>query len=73
MDAVERLLVSETTASFGCSIRPSTGRRTIPATSRATSPGVRENGGQYTHAALWVVRALAELGRGERAARCSTC
>ena len=26
-------------------------------------PGVRENGGQYTHAALWVVRALAELGR----------
>jgi cyclic beta-1,2-glucan synthetase len=31
-------------------------------------PGVRENGGQYTHAALWGVRALAELGRQERAA-----
>jgi cyclic beta-1,2-glucan synthetase len=31
-------------------------------------PGVRENGGQYTHAALWVARALAELGRHERAA-----
>ncbi|MCP5420300.1 MAG: glycosyl transferase [Gammaproteobacteria bacterium] len=31
-------------------------------------PGVRENGGQYTHAALWVVRALAELGRNNRAA-----
>ncbi len=31
--------------------------------------GVRENGGQYTHAALWVVRALAELGWRERAAR----
>ena len=30
-------------------------------------PGIRENGGQYTHAALWVVRALAELGRRERA------
>jgi len=30
--------------------------------------GVRENGGQYTHAALWVVRALAELGLSERAA-----
>jgi len=27
-------------------------------------PGVRENGGQYTHAALWVVIALANLGRG---------
>jgi len=32
-------------------------------------PGIRENGGQYTHAALWVVRALAELGRRERAVR----
>ncbi len=31
--------------------------------------GVRENGGQYTHAALWVVRALAELGRNDRVAR----
>ena len=26
-------------------------------------PGVRENGGQYTHAATWVVKALADLGR----------
>ncbi len=31
--------------------------------------GVRENGGQYTHAALWVVRAFAELGRRDLAAR----
>ena len=31
-------------------------------------PGVRENGGQYTHAALWAVRALAEAGRSDRAA-----
>jgi cyclic beta-1,2-glucan synthetase len=30
-------------------------------------PGVRENGGQYTHAALWVVLAQALLGRGTRA------
>jgi cyclic beta-1,2-glucan synthetase len=30
-------------------------------------PGIRENGGQYTHGVLWVVRALAELGRGTRA------
>src|SRR6202007_1537150 len=27
-------------------------------------PGVRENGGQYTHAALWVVTAMARRGRG---------
>jgi len=31
-------------------------------------PGVRENGGQYTHAALWNVLAFARLGDGTRAA-----
>ncbi|MQA65133.1 MAG: glycosyl transferase [Alphaproteobacteria bacterium] len=31
-------------------------------------PGIRENGGQYTHAALWSVMALAALGEGEKAA-----
>jgi cyclic beta-1,2-glucan synthetase len=30
-------------------------------------PGIRENGGQYTHAAVWVVQATALLGRGTRA------
>jgi cyclic beta-1,2-glucan synthetase len=31
-------------------------------------PGVRENGGQYTHAALWSVMAFAEFGEGDKAA-----
>jgi cyclic beta-1,2-glucan synthetase len=30
-------------------------------------PGVRENGAQYTHAALWAVLATAMLGDGDRA------
>ena len=30
-------------------------------------PGIRENGGQYTHAATWVVLATALEGRGKRA------
>jgi cyclic beta-1,2-glucan synthetase len=30
-------------------------------------PGIRENGGQYTHAALWTVIALARLGLGDQA------
>ena len=30
-------------------------------------PGVRENGGQYTHAALWTLIAYAQLGDGDRA------
>jgi cyclic beta-1,2-glucan synthetase len=31
-------------------------------------PGIRENGGQYTHAALWSVMAYANLGQGTTAA-----
>ena len=30
-------------------------------------PGVRENGGQYTHAALWLAQAFARLKQGTRA------
>jgi N,N'-diacetylchitobiose phosphorylase len=30
-------------------------------------PGVRENGGQYTHGVLFYLRAVAEMGRGTRA------
>jgi len=30
-------------------------------------PGVRENGGQYTHAAIWLATAFARKGDGERA------
>jgi cyclic beta-1,2-glucan synthetase len=30
-------------------------------------PGIRENGGQYTHAALWSVMAFAALGNGDQA------
>ncbi len=31
-------------------------------------PGIRENGGQYTHAAVWIVMALARLGSGDEVA-----
>ena len=31
-------------------------------------PGIRENGGQYTHGAIWSVIALARLGEGAKAA-----
>ncbi len=33
-------------------------------------PGIRENGGQYTHAATWSVVAFAKLGEGEKALAC---
>jgi cyclic beta-1,2-glucan synthetase len=34
---------------------------------RGYPPGVRENGGQYTHAAIWLAIALARMGDGDRA------
>lgn len=37
---------------------------------KAYPPGVRENGGQYTHAATWFVIALARMGRTDDAYRC---
>jgi cyclic beta-1,2-glucan synthetase len=36
---------------------------------QAYPPGVRENGGQYTHAALWLAMAMARRGDGTRAAK----
>ncbi len=33
-------------------------------------PGVRENGGQYTHGSTWMIVALAMMGRGNDAFRC---
>jgi cyclic beta-1,2-glucan synthetase len=33
---------------------------------RGYPPGIRENGGQYTHAALWSVMAFAALGDGDQ-------
>ena len=33
-------------------------------------PGIRENGGQYTHAAAWAVAAFAKLGDGNKAWDC---
>ena len=32
-------------------------------------PGLRENGGQYSHAAMWAILAFAKLGDGGKAAR----
>ena len=37
---------------------------------KAYLPGVRENGGQYTHAAMWTIIALTKLGFGDKALEC---
>src|SRR3546814_9109978 len=35
---------------------------------KAYPPGLRENGGQYTHGAQWSIFALSKMGDGDRAA-----
>ena len=51
---------------------PFSGTDQDPGYIKSYPPGVRENGGQYTHAATWFVIALAEMGRLDDAYRCFT-
>ncbi|MCA1853744.1 MAG: hypothetical protein LC647_15535, partial [Beggiatoa sp.] len=69
LDAVERYLVSEPEGLIRLLTPPFDKTMHDPGYIKGYVPGVRENGGQYTHAALWVVKALAESGRPERATR----
>jgi N,N'-diacetylchitobiose phosphorylase len=69
LDALEQHLVSEREGIIRL-LTPAFDRTPHdPGYIKGYLPGVRENGGQYTHAALWAVRALAQAGRTERAAR----
>lgn len=69
MQAVRRHLIREADGLILLLTPPFSGSDQDPGYVRAYPPGVRENGGQYTHAALWVIWALAELGEGDRAAQ----
>jgi cellobiose phosphorylase len=46
---------------------PFRGEESDPGYISSYVPGVRENGGQYTHAAAWVIIAFAKMGDGDRA------
>jgi len=67
--AAERELVSEDPGLVRLLMPPFDRTPRDPGYIRSYPPGVRENGGQYTHAAVWLAFALAELGDGDRAAR----
>lgn len=69
LDAMELRLVDESAGIIRLLDPPFDVTPHDPGYIKGYLPGVRENGGQYTHAALWAVRALAEAGRNERAAR----
>ncbi len=67
LDAVERHLISEADGLIRLLTPPFVNTPHDPGYIKGYVAGVRENGGQYTHAALWVVQAMAELGRQDRA------
>lgn len=68
MDAMEARLVSEQDGIIRLLTPAFDHTPHDPGYIKGYLPGVRENGGQYTHGALWAVQALAELGRTDRAA-----
>ncbi|HXN11177.1 MAG TPA: hypothetical protein VN859_08025, partial [Steroidobacteraceae bacterium] len=68
MSAVHRLLVQREPP-LALLLAPPFGRASSdPGYIAAYPPGIRENGGQYTHAAAWSVIAFALLGQGAQAA-----
>jgi cellobiose phosphorylase len=68
MAAVEEHLVRDADRLILLFTPPFDHGRLEPGYIKGYVPGIRENGGQYTHAATWVVLATALLGQGQRAA-----
>jgi cyclic beta-1,2-glucan synthetase len=68
MAAVERDLVREQDGMALLFAPPFDRAALDPGYIKGYPPGVRENGGQYTHGAVWSIMALAELGEGDKAA-----
>jgi cyclic beta-1,2-glucan synthetase len=67
MQAVEERLVREDLRLIQLLAPPFDAGPLDPGYIKGYLPGIRENGAQYTHAALWSVLATAMLGDGERA------
>jgi cyclic beta-1,2-glucan synthetase len=66
MGAVEEYLVHRDQALVLLFTPPFARPRRDPGYIRAYPPGIRENGGQYTHGAIWAIMAFAALGDGDR-------
>ena len=67
MDAVRAHLVRRASGVILLLAPPFDRAAADPGYIKAYVPGIRENGGQYTHAAAWVVLALTRLGSGDEA------
>ncbi|MCW1885906.1 glycosyl transferase [Luteolibacter flavescens] len=69
MEAMERELVSEQEGIIRLLTPPFINTPNDPGYIKGYVAGVRENGGQYTHAACWAVQSIAEHGENNRALR----
>jgi cyclic beta-1,2-glucan synthetase len=67
MNAVEHYLVRHNEGIILLFTPPFDESELEPGYIKGYVPGVRENGGQYTHAASWVINAFAMLGHGDKA------
>lgn len=69
MDAVDQQLVRDAEGIVLLFTPPFDQAPHDPGYIKGYLPGLRENGGQYTHAAIWVLMAEAMLGRTQQVAR----
>jgi cyclic beta-1,2-glucan synthetase len=69
MAAMSRYLISEDDGLIRLLTPPFVNTANDPGYIKGYVAGVRENGGQYTHAACWAVKAVAEHGQHNRALR----
>ncbi len=67
MEAVDKQLIDRRAGIIKLLTPPFDNSPIDPGYIKGYLPGVRENGGQYTHAAVWTVMAFASLGDTERA------
>ncbi|MFT8315411.1 MAG: glucoamylase family protein [Clostridium sp.] len=67
MDSLEKYLVKENERMVLLLTPPFDNSKLEPGYIKGYVPGVRENGGQYTHAATWVILAMAKLGKADKA------
>ena len=67
MAAVEERLIRREDGLVLLNAPPLDNSRLDPGCVKDYAPGVRQNGGQYTHAAIWTLIAYARLGNGELA------
>jgi cellobiose phosphorylase len=67
MDSAQKYLVSKESNLIKLLTPPFDKSNMEPGYIKGYVPGVRENGGQYTHAAVWLIMAMARLGRNDTA------